>query len=151
MFNAHFVMMMQVLLAFLLGGITGVERQFHRSSAGIRTYAAVAMGACVFGLISTHPQGTAYYHSVADPTRIAAQIVSGMGFIGAGVIFREGPKTNGLTTAATLWTTAAIGLAVSFSLYVIAVTTTLLLVLLLSLQDIHKWTRVLRGSKNLKK
>jgi len=124
---------LKTLLAFLLGLCIGFEREFHRSAAGIRTYAAVALGSCVFGLISTHAQGASYYQSVVDPTRIAAQIVTGIGFLGAGVIFRSGSKTSGLTTAATIWSTAAVGLAVAFDMFILAVFATLLIISLLVL------------------
>jgi len=138
-----------VLLAFALGLIIGVEREFHHSPAGIRTYAAVCLGACVFGIISTHAQGAAYYQSVADPTRIAAQVVTGIGFLGAGVIFRSGSKTSGLTTAATIWATAAIGLAIAFQLIMIALLSTVLILFLLSinyLPPIRRWK--MRGDEH---
>jgi putative Mg2+ transporter-C (MgtC) family protein len=140
--HAHLIMFGQVILAFLLGLIVGIEREYHHSPAGIRTYAAVCLGACVFGLISTHAQGGSYYHSVADPTRIAAQIVSGIGFLGAGVIFRDGSKTNGLTTAATIWAIAAVGLAIAFEMYLVAIVTTCLIIVLLSINyfpPIRRW------------
>jgi putative Mg2+ transporter-C (MgtC) family protein len=135
MFTWHtqLIMFGQVLLAFVLGLIVGIEREYHHSPAGIRTYAAVCLGACVFGLISTHAQGGAYYHSIADPTRIAAQIVTGIGFLGAGVIFRDGSKTNGLTTAATIWAIAAVGLGIAFDMYLVAIMTTFLIIVLLSI------------------
>ena len=121
----------QVLLAFVLGGIIGFEREIHRSPAGLRTYAAVCIGSCVFGIASFHPTVLSYYHSAIDTTRIAGQVVSGIGFIGAGVIFKEGLNTRGLTTAATLWATAAVGVVVAYSLYFVAILTTLLILFLL--------------------
>ena len=130
------VLCAKTLLAFLLGLCIGIEREFHKSAAGIRTYAAVALGACVFGLVSTHAQGASYYQSVVDPTRIAAQIVTGIGFLGAGVIFRSGSRTSGLTTAATIWSTAAVGLSIAFDLYVLAIFSTILIVSLLVLNYI---------------
>lgn len=129
----------KILYAFFLGLVIGFEREIHRSPAGLRTYAAVCLGSCIFGLISTHSEGAAYYQSVVDPTRIAAQVVSGIGFLCAGVIFREGRKTSGLTTAATIWTASAIGLAVSFQMYMTATVSTLLIVLLLSLNHVKWW------------
>lgn len=129
----------KILYSFFLGLIIGFEREIHRSPAGLRTYAAVCLGSCVFGLISTHSEGAAYYQSVVDPTRVAAQVVSGIGFLCAGVIFREGRKTSGLTTAATIWTAAAIGLAVAFEMYITATLSTFLIVLLLSLNHIKWW------------
>jgi putative Mg2+ transporter-C (MgtC) family protein len=134
----------QVLLAFFLGFLVGMEREYHSSPAGIRTYAAVCMGSCVFALVSTHAQGAAYYKSIVDPTRIAAQIVSGVGFLGAGVIFKDGPKMNGLTTAATIWAVAAIGLAVAFEMYLVAILSTILILILLSLNHLSFWHRLKR-------
>src|SRR6185503_12078512 len=86
----------RILISFLLGGIIGWERERHGISAGIRTYSAIALGSCVFGVLSL--MGT-------DPSRIAAQVVTGIGFLGGGLIFREGNYVTGLTTAATLWAT----------------------------------------------
>jgi putative Mg2+ transporter-C (MgtC) family protein len=133
------MLLLQVLLAFLYGALIGLERDYHGSPAGIRTYAIVCLGACVFGLISTHAQGGAFYKSVADPTRIAAQIVSGIGFLGAGVIFRDGLTAKGLTTAATIWASASIGLAIAFMLYKIATLATLLIIFLSALNDLPFW------------
>jgi putative Mg2+ transporter-C (MgtC) family protein len=129
-------MILQVILAFLLGGIIGWEREHHSSQAGIRTYAAISVGSCVFGLISLHAYG------VIDPTRIAAQVVTGIGFLGAGVIFRQGNAVNGLTTAATLWGMASIGLAVAYAMYVVAVLTTVLIFILLWLPRISWWRKI---------
>ncbi len=136
-------MLGQVVLAFLLGAIIGFEREMHRSPAGVRTYAAVCMGACVFGVASAHPQVFGYYRSIIDSTRIAAQVASGIGFLCAGVIFKEGLNTIGLTTAATLWATAALGLVVSFGMYMIAVLTMVLLLVLLSLRRIPAYRNLL--------
>ena len=131
--SLSFILCVQIFLAFILGLVIGIEREYHHSPAGIRTYAAVCLGSCVFGIISTHAYGGHFYTSVVDPTRIAAQIVSGIGFLGAGVIFRDDLKTRGLTTAATIWATAAVGLAVAFELYLVSIVTTALILLLLTL------------------
>jgi putative Mg2+ transporter-C (MgtC) family protein len=90
-----------VLLAGVLGGIVGWQREHMGIEAGVRTFAAVSLGACVFGLI--YP---------AD-TRIAAQVVTGIGFLGAGVIMRGRGHIHGLTTAASLWAVASVGLAIA--------------------------------------
>jgi len=140
----------QVVLSFILGGLIGVERESNDSPAGIRTYAAVCMGACVFGIASSHPHITEGYKTVIDSTRIAAQVASGIGFIGAGVIFKEGLNTVGLTTAATLWTTAALGVVVSFGLYFVSILTTALLLLLLILPK-WPWYRKVFMHENCKK
>ncbi len=128
-------MIMKVLLACLLGGIIGWEREIHGSAAGIRTYSSICLGACVFALVSQSIVG-------ADPARIAAQVVTGIGFLGAGVIFREGINIAGLTTAATLWTTAAIGLALAFSLYIVASISAIIVFLLLFLPRIRWWAKL---------
>lgn len=129
----------RVILACLLGCIIGWERERHRHivSAGIRTYGAIALGSCVFGVLS-------YYVSMTDPSRIAAQVVTGIGFLGGGIIFRQGDYVSGLTTAATLWATAAIGLAVAFGLYFFAFLITLLIYLLLYLPRLNWWKRKFR-------
>ena len=132
----------QALLACVLGGLIGFERESRAHPAGIRTYATVCIGSCLFGLVSTHAQGAAYYTSIVDPTRIAAQVASGVGFLGAGVIFRDGFNTSGLTTAATIWATAAIGLATAFDLYVLAIFSTFIILFLLFLSHIPIWQRL---------
>lgn len=124
----------RIVTAFLLGALIGWERERHGISAGIRTYGAISLGACVFGVLSISLVG-------ADPSRIAAQIVTGIGFLGGGVIFRQGDYVSGLTTAATLWATAAVGLAVSFGLYLISFLTAILLYLLLYLPRLPWWKK----------
>lgn len=129
---------MRIVIAFLLGGLIGLERELHGISAGIRTYGSIALGSCIYGILSLSLAG-------ADPSRIAAQVATGIGFLGGGVIYRqEGHYVSGLTTAATLWATAAIGLSVSFGLYFISVLTSILIYILLYLPRIPGW-RKLRG------
>ena len=106
----------RTLLAALFGAFVGWERENHGQDAGMRTYAAVALGACTFGLISTHATNQI-------DTRIAAHVVSGIGFLGAGLIMREQGRATGLTTAATLWSTAAVGLAMAFGMYTVSILT----------------------------
>lgn len=122
----------KLLLSFLFGSIIGWERERSGHEAGIRTFGLIALGSCAFGIISMSvPHG--------DMGRIAAQIVSGIGFIGAGSIFRQDGLIKGLTTAATLWCTAAVGLATAFDLYLISVFTTLIILLFLSLAHTRFW------------
>lgn len=123
----------RVLLASFLGGMIGWERERHGISAGIRTYSAIALGACVFGVLSLIG---------ADPSRIGAQVVTGIGFLGGGLIFREGNYVTGLTTAATLWTTASVGLAISFGFYVIGILTAIIIFLLLYLPKLRWWKKI---------
>lgn len=143
--QADFVLIFRVLLAFILGGIIGWERELHGISAGIRTYGAIALGACVFGIISANILGS-------DPSRVAAQVATGVGFIGGGLIFRQGDYVTGLTTAATLWATSAIGLAVSFGMYTISLLTSLLIFMLLYLPRLKWWKKISnRVSKQMHK
>ncbi len=129
----------RVAIAFLFGALIGWERERHGKSrsAGIRTYGAISLGACVFGVLSISiPTGQ------GDISRIAAQIVSGIGFLGGGLIFREGSTVSGLTTAATLWATAAVGLAVAFGFYLLSFLTALLIYLLLYLPRLKWWQHI---------
>ncbi|HJT70782.1 MAG TPA: MgtC/SapB family protein [Terriglobales bacterium] len=131
------LMAARAVAAAFLGALIGWDRERHGHEAGVRTYAAVALGACVFGLVSSHVKGT------YDSTRIAAQVVTGIGFLGAGVIIRDKGRTFGLTTAATLWSSAAVGLAMAFGMYVLATLTAVLLAALL-------WAHHLRRPKTAK-
>lgn len=103
-------MALALILAVALGGLIGLERELHGHPAGLRTHILVCVGSTLFTLISV--QIGAVANRPADPGRIAAQIVTGIGFLGAGAIIREGASIRGLTTAASIWTTAAVGLAV---------------------------------------
>lgn len=141
MFSAHFSTDMEILFrivtACCLGGLIGWERERHRNivSAGIRTYGAICLGSCAFGILST-------VVSAVDPTRIAAQVVTGIGFLGGGIIFRQGDYVTGLTTAATLWATAAVGLSISFGYYMVGTCTALLIFLLLYLPRLSWWKKI---------
>lgn len=132
-----FEMFFRVIVACFLGGLIGWERERHRNivSAGIRTYGAIALGSCAFGLLSIIVSQT-------DPSRIAAQVVTGIGFLGGGIIFRQGDYVTGLTTAATLWATAAVGLAVAFGLYFVSMLIALLIFLLLYLPRMAWWKKI---------
>lgn len=136
-FQAEFDMIFRVIVACFLGGLIGWERERHRNivSAGIRTYGAISLGACAFGILS-------YVVGDADPSRIASQVVTGIGFLGGGIIFRQGDYVTGLTTAATLWATAAVGLAVAFGLYLVALLISLLIFLLLYLPRLAWWKKI---------
>jgi putative Mg2+ transporter-C (MgtC) family protein len=106
----------RLLAAAVLGGLVGIEREASDQPAGLRTHIAVALGASLFGVISTlgfleFDQPRARSTIQADVTRVASNVVVGIGFLGAGVIFRQGNTIRNLTTAASLWTVAAIGLA----------------------------------------
>lgn len=122
----------QVTLAAILGGIIGIEREWRGRPAGFRTNILIAIGACLFTILSI--QGFPLNGSSAqDTARVAAQIVSGVGFLGAGALLQTRNKTKGMTTAATIWLVAAIGMAVGTGAYFLAVFTTLLTAAVLQL------------------
>lgn len=104
---------LRLLASILAGGFIGLERQRSKKSAGIRTNTLVSIGACMYVLISMSLSG----HEGADPTRIIGQIVTGIGFLGAGVILHHGGSIQGLTTAATVWCSAALGSLAGLGLY----------------------------------
>lgn len=108
----QFEILGRLALAGFLGALIGLERELRGYPAGIRTIALVALGACLFTDVSRLMGGN---------DRVAAQIVTGIGFLGAGVIFREGYTVRGITTAATIWSAAAIGMAIAIELYVVGV------------------------------
>ncbi len=117
----------RLLIAGVLGGLIGFEREVSDQPAGFRTHILVALGACLFALASAFGFDALLSSSprtVLDPSRIAAQIVSGIGFLGAGAIILHGTSVRGLTTAASLWVVAAIGMAIAFGMYVPAAVTT---------------------------
>jgi putative Mg2+ transporter-C (MgtC) family protein len=120
--------LLRLALAAVLGGMIGVERELREREAGLRTHLLVAVGSALFTIVGAYgfrdflESGDAVVR--ADPTRIAAQIVTGIGFLGAGAIIRQGFSVRGLTTAATLWVVAAVGLASGAGYYSAAVITT---------------------------
>lgn len=130
--NVELLMAMRTIIAALLGAAIGWERETQGSEAGIRTYGAVCVGACTFGLVSS------FVGDAPDPTRIAAQVVSGVGFLGAGVILRDHGKVTGLTTAATLWVTSAIGLAIAYGMYTLGVLNCVIIILLLMSRRLYR-------------
>lgn len=117
-------------LAIVFGAIVGFEREKAHKPAGLRTHMLVCLGSCLFTIVSLD-------FSI-DPARIAAGIVTGIGFIGAGAIIAERDKVVGITTAASLWTTAAIGLTIGVGNYMLAAIATLLVFLVLSSRMILK-------------
>lgn len=116
----------RLVLALILGAIVGGERQWRRKSAGLRTHVLVSMGSCLVMILSINLYRQVQGFTNADPARLAAQVVSGIGFLGAGTIMKEGLTVVGLTTAASLWIVAAIGLAVGSGYMVCALVTTAL-------------------------
>ena len=110
----------RLCLAAVLGGVLGFEREWRNKTAGLRTNILIAIGSCLFTVMSIDMSRTAG----GDPTRIAAQIVTGIGFLGAGAIMRTGLNVQGLTTAAMIWVNAAVGVAAGGGEYRVAVVAT---------------------------
>lgn len=119
---------LQLLLAVLLGGLVGLEREYKKKEAGLKTYTLVSLGAAFFTIIAFEIFNLAIDKAVTnfDPTRIISQIVLGVGFLGAGLIVYRQSHIEGLTTAAGLWVTAAIGMAVGVKFYLPAIFVTFL-------------------------
>lgn len=127
---ASLLVFMNLFGALLLGLVVGYERSYHGRAAGMRTYGLVCMASAGLTVIAGSPAawfgGHAHVVAVADPTRVIQGIVTGIGFLGAGVIMREGMNISGLTTAASLWASSAIGILVGVALYPAAILLTLL-------------------------
>ena len=111
----------QVSVAFVIGAIIGLEREFRSKPAGFRTMILICVGSCLYTILSKESGGD----------RIASNIVTGIGFIGAGVIFKEGITVNGLTTAALIWVTAALGMAIGYHNYPLAIVVSAMVVIAL--------------------
>lgn len=124
-------LVVRLTIACILGGAIGLQREGANRPAGFRTHVLVALGAALIMLVSIY--GFDALGRVQDPARLAAQVVSGIGFLGAGTIMREGANIRGLTTAASLWVVAGIGLACGAGFYLGAVTTTVLVYITLAL------------------
>ncbi|MBI3316806.1 MAG: MgtC/SapB family protein [Candidatus Omnitrophica bacterium] len=124
---------LRLIAATFLGGLIGFEREWQRKEAGVRTYAMVSLGSALIMVVSI--EVFEIYRAVAtvDPSRIAAQVVSGIGFLGAGAIIRDPREIKGLTTAAGIWTVAGIGLACGLGQYKPAVLSTFLALVILIL------------------
>lgn len=134
----------RLLLASLLGGLIGLEREIHGRPAGFRTHLLVSLGSCLFTITSVEMYRVFGNFSGngpigVDPGRIAAQVVTGIGFLGAGAIIRERASIRGLTTAACLWVAAALGIACGIGLFWLAISVTLVaLVNLLLLKEVER-------------
>ncbi len=122
--DIDYITVSRVFLAFLLGGVVGFERERVQRPAGLRTHMLVSAGSACFTVASVY--GFADLGTVRDPARLAAQIITGIGFLGAGAIFRTGSTVRGLTTASSIWITASIGIVAGLGMFTLAVFTTLL-------------------------
>lgn len=121
--------LVRLVVAAVCGSVIGYQREITERPAGFRTHVLVCIGSALIMMVSIYPFGDA---SRVDPTRIAAQVVTGIGFLGAGTIIRQGSIVRGLTTAASLWTIAGVGLAVGAGFYSAALLTTALVFVVLS-------------------
>ena len=132
----------KLLIAAGLGALIGLERELSGKDPSLRTFALISLGSCVFGLVSIHSvEGIEH----GDPSRIAAQVVTGIGFLGAGAIFRSSMGVSGLTTAALMWVTAALGLAVAYNHVEVAVSATVVaLFCTVGLGTVHRLIRLVR-------
>jgi putative Mg2+ transporter-C (MgtC) family protein len=122
----------QVSVAFIIGAIIGLEREFRSKPAGFRTMILICVGSCLYTILSKE-------NGTDNADRIASNIVTGIGFIGAGVIFKEGITVNGLTTAALIWVTAALGMAIGYHNYPLAIVVSAMVVItLFVLEPVHR-------------
>lgn len=133
MMDITYLDMVKICISFICGACLGLEREYFSKPAGFRTMIMITIGATVFTIFS-------YRISPNNPDRIAANIITGIGFIGAGVIFKEGLKVGGVTTAATIWIAAAVGMAIGFgAFYLAAIVTFLVLVTLAILSRLESF------------
>jgi putative Mg2+ transporter-C (MgtC) family protein len=138
---SHWELVLRLFIAAGLGSLIGAERERLVWAAGLRTHMLVSVGSCLFMVVSAYGFASVIGTGVIlDPSRVAAQVVSGIGFLGAGSILLRGDVVRGLTTAASLWTVAAIGLSVGAGLYVEAVAATfIILIILAGIKPLEKW------------
>lgn len=144
--------LIRILFSIILGSAIGLERELTNKAAGLRTQIMVCLGACIFTILSIYGFSTAVtMYPIGDPSRVAAQIITGIGFIGAGTVLRQGLTVTGLTTASTLWIVAAIGMACGCGKISIAVVSTVLAVAILVLIRIVELKIMPRNLKHLRK
>ena len=140
--------LIRILISTVLSAIVGSEREVHGCAAGLRTHILVCVGSTLFMITSIFVARE--YGGNADPSRIAAGVVTGIGFLGAGAIMRYGPSIRGLTTAASIWAVSAIGLAVGAGMYEAAVITTVVAVSVLVLSVLEERMSLKRNIKKLR-
>ena len=154
MHSKEVMMVLRLIVAAILGGIVGMERGSGDRPAGFRTHILVCVGSALFMLVSMYGLDDVYGAANApgedfgqrrDSTRIAAQVVSGIGFLGAGTILHEGLTIKGLTTAASLWIVSAIGLAVGSGMYFLSTVATI--ITMVTLVTFHSWEKRFAGTK----
>jgi len=137
--DLKYEIILSILTALACGMILGIEREINNKWAGLRTHMLVCLGSCIFSILSIYgfpifvDPTNIHSSRFGDPTRIAAQILTGIGFIGGGTVLRHGTSVFGLTTAATLWVSAAVGMACACKMYYMAILVTLIVVAILVL------------------
>ena len=124
-------LILKLIISIVLGAIVGIEREWTHKPAGLRTHMLVSLGACLFTVISV-------YYFQADPARVAAGIVTGIGFIGAGSIIALRGHVQGITTAASLWAVAGIGLAIGAGAYLLGIIAAVLVFIILQIRKVGK-------------
>lgn len=149
--NFHLLVVTRITASILFGFGLGLERELTNKYAGLRTHILVCLGACVFTILSVYAFPAAVYGSHGDPARIAAQIITGIGFIGGGTVLRHGSSVYGLTTAATLWVAAAIGMSCGAGMLWIGFITALLSVIVLVLIRTFERDVLVNTTKNTKR
>jgi putative Mg2+ transporter-C (MgtC) family protein len=128
----------RIFFSFIIGTIIGIEREAHNQPAGLRTHILISIGSTMVMLLSIYIPQTYTSFQNGDPGRIAAQVVSGIGFLGAGAILRFGADVKGLTTAASIWTIAALGLTIGAGMYVISAFGAGLILFALTIMDVFE-------------
>jgi putative Mg2+ transporter-C (MgtC) family protein len=135
----------QIIFAFIIGGILGLERELKSKAAGFRTMILISVGSCLLTIISKEVA------NAGGTDRIASNIVTGIGFLGGGVIFKEGISVKGLTTAALIWITAALGMAIGYHEYAIVILVTIIVfTTLMILEPIHRFIDKFKNVKDYK-
>ena len=136
--DLNYEIFLSILTSLVCGMILGIEREINNKWAGLRTHMLVCLGSCIFTVLSiygfpifSNPADPLHSSRFGDPTRIAAQILTGIGFIGGGTVLRHGTSVFGLTTAATLWVAAAVGMACACKMYYMAILATVVVVAIL--------------------
>ena len=150
-FGFHLIVLVRILASVLFGFGIGLERELTNKYAGLRTHILVCMGSCVFTILSISAFPSAVNGSHGDPARIAAQVLTGIGFIGGGTVLRHGSSVSGLTTAATLWIAAAIGMACGTGSLGIALLATVLSVGVLVLVRLFETNVLVKSTKTIKR
>lgn len=129
--TSNFEILVRLAIACLLGGLIGIERERNRHPAGLRTHILVCVGATLVMLCNIYIFDKYKGLTNVDPARFGAQVISGIGFLGAGTIIKEGPSIRGLTTAASLWAVACLGIAIGLGFYAGAILTTSFVLIIL--------------------